>query len=42
LRKADFRVPTLREGLRAFFRTPITIEIKGRTKQEEVSEYVYR
>lgn len=37
----DFRVPTLREVLRAFPRTPINIEIKGRTKQEDVSEYVY-
>jgi glycerophosphoryl diester phosphodiesterase len=40
-RKADFRVPTLREVLRAFPRTPINIEIKARTKQEQVSEYVY-
>jgi glycerophosphoryl diester phosphodiesterase len=40
-RKADFRVPTLREVLRAFPRTPINIEVKARTKQEEVSEYVY-
>jgi glycerophosphoryl diester phosphodiesterase len=38
---ADFRVPTLRAVLRAFPRTPINIEIKGRTKQEDVSEYVY-
>jgi glycerophosphoryl diester phosphodiesterase len=38
---ADFRVPTLRSVLRAFPRTPINIEIKGRTKQEDVSEYVY-
>ena len=37
----DFRVPTLRDVLRAFPRTPINIEIKGRTKQEDVSEYVY-
>ena len=40
-RKTDFRVPTLREVLRAFPRTPINIEVKARTKQEEVSEYVY-
>jgi len=40
-RTADFRVPTLREVLRAFPRTPINIEIKARTKQEEVAEYVY-
>jgi glycerophosphoryl diester phosphodiesterase len=37
----DFRVPTLQEVLRAFPRTPINIEIKARTKQEEVAEYVY-
>ena len=39
-RKADFRVPTLREVLRAFPRTPINIEIKGRTKAEELQEYL--
>ena len=38
---ADFRVPTLRSVLRAFPRTPINIEIKGRTKEEATSEYVY-
>lgn len=38
--RSDFRVPTLREVLRAFPRTPINIEIKGRTKQEAVAEYV--
>jgi glycerophosphoryl diester phosphodiesterase len=37
----DFRVPTLRDVLGAFPRTPINIEIKGRTKQEDVSEYGY-
>jgi glycerophosphoryl diester phosphodiesterase len=37
----DFRVPTLRSVLRAFPRTPVNIEIKGRTKQEEAAEYVY-
>ncbi|MBJ7521397.1 MAG: hypothetical protein JHC84_16980 [Solirubrobacteraceae bacterium] len=37
---ADFRVTTLRQVLRAFPRTPINIEIKGRTKKEEVDEYV--
>jgi glycerophosphoryl diester phosphodiesterase len=37
----DFRVPTLRAVLGAFPRTPINIEIKGRTKQEETAEYVY-
>jgi glycerophosphoryl diester phosphodiesterase len=38
--RSDFRVPTLREVLRAFPRTPINIEIKGRTPQEDVSEYI--
>jgi glycerophosphoryl diester phosphodiesterase len=38
---SDFRVPTLRSVLRAFPRTPINIEIKGRTKEEESAEYVY-
>jgi glycerophosphoryl diester phosphodiesterase len=38
---ADFRVPTLRSVLRAFPDTPINIEIKGRTKEEETAEYVY-
>jgi glycerophosphoryl diester phosphodiesterase len=37
---ADFRVPTLREVLRAFPHTPINIEIKGRTKAEAIDEYV--
>jgi glycerophosphoryl diester phosphodiesterase len=39
--KTDFRVPTLQDVLRAFPHTPINIEIKARTKQEEVQEYVY-
>ena len=38
--KADFRVPTLREVLRAFPHTPINVEIKGRTKAEELQEYL--
>jgi glycerophosphoryl diester phosphodiesterase len=38
--RADFRVPTLKQVLRAFPGTPITIEIKARTKAEEESEYV--
>jgi glycerophosphoryl diester phosphodiesterase len=37
---ADFRVPTLAEVLREFPRTPINIEIKGRTPDEATSEYV--
>jgi glycerophosphoryl diester phosphodiesterase len=36
----DFRVPTLAEVLKAFPRTPINIEIKGRTPAEETAEYV--
>ena len=39
-RAADFRVPTLARVLRAFPRTPINIEIKGRTPKEAVEEYV--
>jgi glycerophosphoryl diester phosphodiesterase len=38
--RADFRVPTLSRVLKAFPKVPINIEIKGRTKQEAVSEYV--
>jgi glycerophosphoryl diester phosphodiesterase len=37
---ADFRVPTLREVLRAFPHTPINVEIKGRTKAEALQEYL--
>jgi glycerophosphoryl diester phosphodiesterase len=37
---ADFRVPTLAQVLKAFPRTPINIEIKGRTPDEETAEYV--
>ena len=37
---ADFRVPTLRQVLRAFPRTPINIEVKGRTPDEATEEYV--
>jgi glycerophosphoryl diester phosphodiesterase len=39
-RAADFRVPTLAEILKAFPRTPINIEIKGRTPDEATEEYV--
>ena len=38
--RADFRVPTLTQVLNAFPRTPINIEIKGRTRAEETAEYV--
>jgi glycerophosphoryl diester phosphodiesterase len=39
-KRSDFRVPTLREVLRAFPHTPINIEIKGRTKAEALPEYL--
>src|SRR5512132_3944394 len=39
-RRSDFRVPTLAEVLKAFPRTPINIEIKGRTPLETDAEYV--
>jgi glycerophosphoryl diester phosphodiesterase len=39
-RAKDFRVPTLAEVLKAFPRTPINIEIKGRTPDEATPEYV--
>jgi glycerophosphoryl diester phosphodiesterase len=39
-KRADFRVPTLSEVIRAFPHTPINIEVKARTKQEETAEYV--
>jgi glycerophosphoryl diester phosphodiesterase len=37
---ADFRVPTLKQVLKAFPRTPINVEIKGRTPDEAAEEYV--
>jgi glycerophosphoryl diester phosphodiesterase len=37
---ADFRVPTLKEVMKAFPRTPINVEIKGRTKAEALAEYL--
>jgi glycerophosphoryl diester phosphodiesterase len=39
-RAADFRVPTLSKVLKAFPRTPINVEIKGRTPEEATEEYV--
>ena len=39
-RRKDFRVPTLTQVMKAFPRTPINIEIKGRTKAEADAEYV--
>lgn len=39
-KRSDFRVPTLMQVMKAFPSTPINIEIKGRTKAEEVAEYV--
>ena len=38
--RTDFRVPTLAEVMKAFPDTPINIEIKGRTPEEAVEEYV--
>ena len=38
--RADFRVPTLARVLKAFPRTPINVEIKGRTPDEATNEYV--
>jgi len=38
--RADFRVPTLEQMLKAFPRTPINIEIKGRTEAEAETEYI--
>jgi glycerophosphoryl diester phosphodiesterase len=38
--RKDFRVPTLTQVMKAFPRTPINIEIKGRTKAEAEVEYV--
>lgn len=37
---SDFRVPTLTEVMKAFPKTPINVEIKGRTKAEDIAEYV--
>lgn len=37
---SDFRITTLQEVLKAFPRTPVNIEIKGRTRQEALSEYL--
>lgn len=39
-RASDFRVPTLAQVMRAFPRTPINVEIKGRTPEEADAEYV--
>lgn len=39
-KRTDFRVPTLVETMKAFPKTPINIEIKGRTPAEAVEEYV--
>jgi glycerophosphoryl diester phosphodiesterase len=37
---SDFRVPTLNEVMKEFPRTPINVEIKGRTPAETDAEYV--
>jgi glycerophosphoryl diester phosphodiesterase len=39
-RASDFRVPTLTEVLRAFPGTPITIEIKGRTRADAREQHL--
>jgi glycerophosphoryl diester phosphodiesterase len=39
-RASDFRVPTLSVVMRAFPHTPVNVEIKGRTPDEETAEYV--
>jgi glycerophosphoryl diester phosphodiesterase len=39
-RAADFRIPTLAQVMRAFPKTPINVEIKGRTPDEADAEYV--
>jgi glycerophosphoryl diester phosphodiesterase len=38
--RADFKVPTLAAVMRAFPRTPINVEIKGRTPAEDPAEYL--
>jgi glycerophosphoryl diester phosphodiesterase len=39
-KRADFRVTTLAEVMQAFPKTPINVEIKGRTKAEAEAEYL--
>jgi glycerophosphoryl diester phosphodiesterase len=39
-KRTDFRVPTLTQVMKAFPKTPINIEIKGRTPDEPDSEYI--
>ena len=39
-RAAHFRAPTLSQVLKAFPRTPINVEVKGRTPDEATEEYV--
>lgn len=36
----DFKVPTLKEVMKAFPRTPINVEIKARTPDEDPAEYI--
>jgi glycerophosphoryl diester phosphodiesterase len=38
--RSDFKVPTLKEVMKAFPHTPINIEIKGRTPDEDPAEYI--
>ncbi len=37
---SDFRVASLQQVLKAFPKTPINLEIKGRTPAEDISEYI--
>jgi glycerophosphoryl diester phosphodiesterase len=39
-RRKGLKVPTLQEVLKAFPKTPINVEIKGRTKAEKPEEYI--
>jgi len=39
-KRSDFGVTTLKDVIKAFPKTPINIEIKGRTKTEAIPEYV--
>jgi glycerophosphoryl diester phosphodiesterase len=40
-KRSDFQIATLDEVMKAFPKTPINIEIKGRTPTEATSEYTY-
>ena len=38
-KRSDFQIATLAEVMKAFPKTPINVEIKGRTTKEDLSEY---